>query len=158
MVKSVFNSLNSKLVRLLAEDGRMSVRDIATHLGVTTPTVRSRIKNLISSGMLKIAGMINPDNHKELITAIIGINIQSYGKLDEALEKLANIDQVRWAVVVTGRYDIFAEVVVSSGMEELHLLMTKVIPQMGRVTQTETFVITKSRGKWISMPQGLKDF
>ena len=158
MVKSVFNSLNSKLVRLLAEDGRMSVRDIAIHLGVTTPTVRSRIKNLISSGMLKIAGMINPDNHKELITAIIGINIQSYGKLDEALEKLANIDQVRWAVVVTGRYDIFAEVVVSSGMEELHLLMTKVIPQMGRVTQTETFVITKSRGKWISMPQGLKDF
>lgn len=158
MFKSVFNSLNSKLVRLLAEDGRKSVRDIAAHLGVTTPTVRSRIKNLISSGMLKVAGMINPDNHKELITAIIGINIQSYGKLDEALEKLTNIDQVRWAAVVTGRYDVFAEVVVFGGMAELHLLMTKVIPKVGRVTQTETFVFTKSRGKWISMPQNLKDW
>ena len=158
MVKSVFNSLNSKLVRLLAEDGRKSVRDIAAHLGVTTPTVRSRIKNLISSGMLKVAGMINPDNHKELITAIIGINIQSYGKLDEALEKLSNIDQVRWVAMVTGRYDVFAEVVVFGGMAELHLLMTKVIPKIGRVTQTETFVFTKSRSKWISMPQGLKDW
>jgi len=158
MVKSIFDSLNSKLVRLLAEDGRMSVRDIAIHLGVTTPTVRSRIKDLISSGMLKIAGMINPDNHKELITAIIGINIQSYGKLDEALEKLANIDQVRWAAVVTGRYDVFAEMVVFGGMSELHLLMTKVIPNVGRVTQTETFVLTKSRGKWISLPQNLKDW
>ncbi len=158
MVKSIFNSLNSKLVRLLAEDGRMSVRDIATHLGVTAPTVRSRIKNLISSGMLKIAGMINPDNHKELITAIIGINIQSYGKLNEALEKLANIDQVRWAAVVTGRYDVFAEVVVFGGIAELHLLMAKVIPKVGRVTQTETFVFTKSRSKWISLPQNLKDW
>jgi len=158
MVKNVFDSMNSKLVRLLAEDGRTSVRDIAAHLGVTTPTVRSRIKNLISSGMLKVAGMINPDNHKELITAIIGINILSYGKLDEALEKLANIDQVRWAAVVTGRYDVFAEVVVFGGMPELHLLMTKVIPSVGRVTQTETFILTKSRGKWISLPQNLKDW
>jgi len=158
MVKNVFDSMNSKLVRLLAEDGRTSVRDIAAHLGVTTPTVRSRIKNLISSGMLKVAGMINPDNHKELITAIIGINILSYGKLDEALEKLANIDQVRWAAVVTGRYDVFAEVVVFGGMPELHLLMTKVIPNVGRVTQTETFILTKSRGKWISLPQNLKDW
>jgi Lrp/AsnC family transcriptional regulator for asnA, asnC and gidA len=108
--------------------------------------------------MLKIAGMINPDNHKGLITAIIGINIQSYGKLDEALEKLSNIDQVRWVAVVTGRYDVFAEVVVFGGMAELHLLMTKVIPKIGRVKQTETFVFTKSRGKWTSMPQGLKDF
>jgi Lrp/AsnC family transcriptional regulator for asnA, asnC and gidA len=158
MVKSIFDSLNRKIVRLLAEDGRISVRDIATHIGVTAPTVRSRVKNLISSGMLKIAGMINPDNHKGLITAIIGINIQSYGKLDEALEKLANIDQVRWVAVVTGRYDVFAEVVVFGGMAELHLLMTKVIPKIGRVTQTETFVITKSRSKWISLPQNLKDW
>ncbi len=158
MVKSIFDSLNRKLVCLLAENGRMSVRDIAIHLGVTAPTARSRIKNLISSGMLKIAGMINPDNHQELITALIGINILTNVKLDEALEKLAELDQVQWAAVVTGRYDIFAEVVVSGGMEELHLLMTKVIPKVGRVTQTETFVFTKSRGKWTSMPQGLKDF
>jgi Lrp/AsnC family transcriptional regulator for asnA, asnC and gidA len=88
----------------------------------------------------------------------MGINIQSYGKLDEALEKLTKLDQVRWAAIVTGRYDIFAEVVVSGGVEELHLLMTKFIPQLGRVTQSETFIITKSRSKWISLPQNLKDW
>ena len=158
MVKNIFDSLNRKIVRLLAEDGRISVRDIAIHLGVTAPTVRSRIKNLISSGMLKISGMINPDNHQELITALMGINVQSYGKLDEALERLTELDQVRWAAIVTGRYDIFAEVVVSGGVEELHILMTKVVPQMGRVTQSETFIITKSRRKWISLPQNLKDW
>lgn len=158
MVQNVFDSMNSKIVRLLAEDGRMAVRDIATHLGVTAPTVRSRIKNLVSSGMLKVAALINPDNHDEVITAIMGINIQSYGKLDEALEKLASIDQVRWAAVVAGRYDLFAEVVVFGGISELHHLMTEIIPSVGRVKQTETFVFTKSRGKWISMPQGLKYF
>ncbi len=67
---------------------------------------------------------------------MIGINILSYDKLDEALENLAELDQVRWTAVVTECYDIFAEVVVSGGMEELHLLMTKFIPKVGRVTQT----------------------
>jgi Lrp/AsnC family transcriptional regulator for asnA, asnC and gidA len=152
------DSLDKELIRLLSKDGRTPVPDLAAHLDVTAPTVRSRIKNLIKSGMLKIAGMINSENHQELITALIGINVQSYGKIDEVLEKTANLDQVNWAAAVTGRYDIFAEVLVYGGMRELHFLITNLIPKVGRVTQSETFVITKPRHKWISVPQGLKEW
>lgn len=156
MPGKALDSLDKKLVRLLAEDGRIPVGDMAVRLGVTAPTVRSRIKNLEKAGKLKITGLIDPFEHKDLITALIGLNILSYGKLDEILEKLANLDYVTWVAVVTGRYDVIAEVVVNGGMADLYRLTTDIIPQVGNVAQTETFVIMKSKRKWVCLPEGLQ--
>ena len=158
MSKKGLDSLDKKLVRLLTEDGRIPVGDVAARLGVTAPTVRSRIKNLEKAGKLKITGLIDPFEHKDLITALIGLNILSYGKLDEILEKLANLDYVTWVAVVTGRYDVIAEVIVNGGMEDLYRLTTDIIPQVGNVAQTETFVIMKSKRKWVCLPEGLQDW
>ena len=113
---------------------------------------------MIKSGLLRIAGSINTQNHPELISALVAMKVQSFGKLEEVLQKLESIDQVIWAGVVTGRYDIFAEVVVAGGIAELHALITNIIPRVGKVVQTETFVLTRSAKKWISMPQGMKEW
>lgn len=158
MPKKALDSLDKKLVRLLTEDGRIPAGDMAARLGVTAPTVRSRIKNLEKAGKLKITGLIDPFEHKDLITALIGLNILSYGKLDEILEKLANLDYVTWAAVVTGRYDVIAEVVVNGGMADLYRLTTDIIPQVGNIAQTETFVIMKSKRKWVCLPEGFQDW
>jgi Lrp/AsnC family transcriptional regulator for asnA, asnC and gidA len=158
MPKKALDSLDKKIIRLLTEDGRIPVGDMAARLGVTAPTVRSRVKNLEKAGKLKIAGLIDSFQHQELITALIGMNIISYGKLGEILEKLANLDHVVWAAVVTGRYDVIAEVVVNGGMVDLYRLTAEVIPQVGNVAQTETFIIMKSKRKWVCLPEGLQDW
>ena len=158
MSEKALDSLDKKLVRLLAEDGRIPIGDMAERLGVTAPTVRSRIKNLEKAGKLKITGLIDPFEHKDLITALIGLSIQSYGKLDGILEKLANLDYVTWVAVVTGRYDVIAEVVVNGGMADLYRLTTDVIPIVGNIAKSETFVIMKSKRKWICLPEGLQDW
>jgi len=156
--KKNLDCLDKKLIRILSKDGQISMGDMAMRLSVTMPTVRSRIKNLIEAGMLKIAGLINPDNHPELLTALVGLSIQSDGKLNEEVEKLANLDQVSWVAVVTGRYDVFAEVLVSGGMAELNNLLTHIIPKVGRVIRTETFIVMKSKNKWSCMPKGLENW
>jgi gamma-glutamyltranspeptidase/glutathione hydrolase len=48
---------------------------------------------------------------------------------------------------VTGRYDIFAEVVVTGGTQELYRFTSKIIPKVGTVLKSETFVIIKSQQK-----------
>ena len=158
MPEKAIDSLDKKIVRLWTEDGRIPVGDMAARLGVTAPTVRSRIKNLEKTGKLKIAGLIDPFEHKDLITALIGLNIQSYGKLDEILEKLANLDYITWVAVVTGRYDVIAEVIVNGGMADLYRLVTDIIPQVGNIAKSETFVIMKSKRKWVCLPKGLKNW
>ncbi|MEA3232496.1 MAG: Lrp/AsnC family transcriptional regulator [Thermodesulfobacteriota bacterium] len=158
MPEKTLDSLDKKIVCLLTEDGRIPVGDMAARLGVTAPTVRARIKNLEKAGKLKITGLIDPLEHKDLITALIGLNILSYGKLDEILEKLANLGYVTWVAVVTGRYDVIAEVVVNGGMADLYRLTTDIIPQVGNVAKSETFVIMKSKRKWVCLPEGFRDW
>lgn len=154
MAKKVLDALDNKIIRLLAEDGRMPVGEMASRLRVTAPTVRSRIKTLEEAGKLKISGLIDPYENQEITTALIGLNIQSHGKLDQILEKLAHLDNVVWAAVVTGRYDVFLEVVVTGGTDELYRLTTDTIPKVGTVVRSETFVIMKSRRKWVPPPKG----
>lgn len=157
MAKKVLDALDNKIIRLLAEDGRMPVGEMAARLKVTAPTVRSRIKALEEAGKLKISGLIDPYENQEITTALIGLNIQSHGKLDRILEKLAHLDNVAWAAVVTGRYDVFLEVVVTGGTAELYRLTTDVIPKVSTVVRSETFVIMKSRRKWVPPPRGLDE-
>jgi Lrp/AsnC family transcriptional regulator for asnA, asnC and gidA len=157
MKKKTLDSLDNEIIRVLTEDGRMPIGDMAARLKVTAPTVRSRIKALEESGRLKVSGLIDTYQHQELITALVGMNIRSHGKLDEILKKVSRLDNVSWAAVVTGRYDIFAEIVVTGGTQELYRFTTEVIPKVGTVVKSETFVIIKSRKKWVRLPKAVEE-
>ena len=47
MNKRTFDSIDNKIIRLLDENGRMPIGEMAKRLHITAPTVRTRIKNLI---------------------------------------------------------------------------------------------------------------
>jgi Lrp/AsnC family transcriptional regulator for asnA, asnC and gidA len=156
MLKKVPDSLDHKIIRLLVENGRMPVGEIAERLNVTAPTVRGRIRSLEEAGLLKISGLIDPFQQSQLTTAIIGLSVQSHGKLDEVLERLSKLEGVVWAGVVTGRYDVILQVVASGGMQELYRLTTDVIPKVGTVVRSETFVIMKSKNQWLRLPESVE--
>ena len=147
------DELDTKLLELLSRDGRMPVGDMASSLGITAPTVRARIKNLEAAGILKIAGFIDPFRYEEMTIALIGLSIVSYGKLEEAMQKLERLDFVTWAAVVTGRYDVIVEVVFQGGMDALYRITSIEIPAIGGVVKSESFVIMKSFNKWVEMPR-----
>lgn len=155
MTKLTIDDLDKKLIRLLKADGRVPTAHIAKELEVTTPTIRSRMNALVRAGVLRIAALVNPAAASGLTTALIGINIESRGELARQLEKLTLMKHVHWAVVVTGRFDIIAEVVVKGGMEDLYKFTSVDLPAVGRVTHCETFVVMRSSRKWIFLPDGL---
>jgi Lrp/AsnC family transcriptional regulator for asnA, asnC and gidA len=130
---------------------------MAKKLKVTSPTIRSRIKDLEKSGVFKVSGLIDPDKHKEMITALVALNIKSDGKMDQILEKIGKLANVVWVGVVTGRYDMIAEVVCLGGKDELYRFTTETILKMGNVVRSETFIIMKSRHNWIRLLDGVKN-
>ena len=152
------DNLDKDLIRLLKTDGRMPAAHMADRLSVTTPTVRTRMKALIKAGILRVAGLVNLSQAPDLTTALIGINIESRGQLSRQLEKLTALKPVHWATVVTGRFDVIAEVVVNGGMEDLYTFTSVDLPAIGRVTHCETFVVMRSSRKWIVAPEGRKDW
>ena len=157
MDKTNLDTLDNKIIRLLTENGRMSMGEMAKKLNVTSPTIRNRIKDLEKNGIFKVSGLIDPSKHQEMITALVAMSIRSNGELDKILDKIAKLPNVVWAGVVTGRYDIIAEVVCVKGKDELYRFTTNTILKIVNVVRSETFIILKSRNNWLCLPKGVKE-
>ncbi|MBW2514706.1 MAG: Lrp/AsnC family transcriptional regulator [Deltaproteobacteria bacterium] len=157
MDKATIDTLDNKIIRLLTENGRMPIGEMAKRLNVTAPTVRSRIKGLEKKGMFKVSGLIDPSRHEEMITALVAMNVRSNGKLDQILDKISQLPNVAWAGVVAGRYDIMAEVICVEGKEELYRFTTDTILKIGNVIRSETFILMKSRNNWMQLPEGVEE-
>jgi len=154
--KAKIDTLDNEIIRLLTEDGRMPIGEMAKKLKVTAPTVRSRIRELEKNGIFKVSGLIDPSRHRKMITALVAISVRSEGKLDQILDKIARLPNVAWVGVVTGRYDIMAEVMCVEGKEELYRFTTETILKMGNVVRSETFIVMKSKNNWLCLPEGVE--
>jgi Lrp/AsnC family transcriptional regulator for asnA, asnC and gidA len=155
--KKILDVLDNELIALLTEDGRMPIGEMARKLNVTAPTIRNRIKILGEKGLFKVSGLVDPDQHPDMITALVAISIQSKGQLDKILDKISQLPNVTWAGVVAGRYDIIAEVVCVGGRKELYQFTTETILKLGNVVRSESFIIMKSRQKWLRLPEGVRE-
>ena len=157
MDKPNFDKMDNEIIRLLTEKGRMPIGEMAKKLKITAPTIRSRIKDLEKKGILKIAGLIDPSKHQEMLTALVAMSVRSHGKLDQVLDKINRLPNVAWAGVVAGRYDIIAEVICVGGKDELYQFTTETILKMGNVVRSETFIFMKSKHNWLCLPDGVGD-
>ena len=156
MDKTKLDTLDNEIIRLLTENGRMPVGEMAKKLNVTAPTVRNRIKELEKNGIFKVSGLVDPSRHRKMITALVTMSVRSEGKLDKILDKIAKLPNVSWVGVVTGRYDIIAEVMCVEGKEELYRFTTETILKMGNIIRSETFIFMKSKNNWLCLPKGVE--
>ena len=157
MEKTKLDTLDNEIVRLLTKNGRMSIGEMTKKLNVTAPTIRSRIKNLEGKGLFKVSGLIDPDRDHEMITALVAISVRASEKMDRLLDKIAQLPNVAWAGVVTGRYDIMAQVICVRGKEELYRFTTETILKMGDIIRSETFILMRSKNNWIRLPEGVDE-
>jgi len=155
--KTVLDALDNEIIRLLTKDGRMSIGELAKKLNVTAPTVRNRIKILEEKGLFKVSGLFDPSRHKNMITALVAMSIQSKGQMDQIMDKISQLPNVAWAGVVAGRYDIIAEVVCAGGKDDLYQFTTETILKIGNIVRSETFIIMKSRQNWLRLPEGVRE-
>ena len=155
-MKKVLDIADRKLVAALAEDGQASSAELAETLNVTAPTIRARMKNLISQGLLRVAGLVDPFQVKGLSVALVGIKLQSQMQLDQKLEEISKLPDVNWAAVVTGRYDILVELVTSEDIADLYNFLDSALSGVGGIASSESFVVMKARRKWIPLPKGAR--
>lgn len=157
-MRVVFDRLDRRLTRLLSGNGAASVNDLATRLQVTPPTVRARMRSLVDGGILKIVGVLNVSERPELISAIIGIHVNARGALNEIAQRMSDLPFVTSVSIVTGRYDIIAEVLIEGDMADLYRFTSELLPDLaepGVIRGSETFVVMKSHNRWLGVPKGI---
>lgn len=137
MVKQL-DSVDEELIRLVQRDARQSSEQLAKSLNVSSTTVRRRLRLLIGSGLLRIAGLTDVQKAGFPMVALIALDVE-HGKLELAAELLAKHTRVTWVSTTTGRFDVVALGVFRSAEELSGFLQTELAKIEG-VRNSETFV------------------
>ena len=154
-MKHRLDALDKALIATLCQDGRVSLGEAAGRAGASAPTVRSRLRTLTAAGVLRVAGLLNASETSGMTIALVGLTLERFN-LDEMVERLAGLDEVNWAAVVTGRYDIVAEVVTTEGMSGLYDFLNVSLQELGGVQSSEMFVVMKATNKWMLLPRAMR--
>ena len=147
--------LDKAVIGLLGDDGRRSLADLARRAGVSRPTAASRLTSLVSDGVLRLAGLVDAFQAKGLTVALVGLTVDKH-RLDEKVEQIAALPEVTWAAVVTGRYDIMAEVATEEGMDGLYDFLNASLREVGGINSSEMFVVMKAKNRWTLLPTSMR--
>lgn len=124
------------MIRLLQKDGRMSNTAMAQALGISEYTVRTRLKKILDSGIIRIVAVANPIDLGFEIAGNLKIRIE-LKKAESVLAELNQIDALIWVALTTGGSDIDVEFVARS-LKEFHGLIFDKICRIDGVLSTET--------------------
>jgi DNA-binding Lrp family transcriptional regulator len=103
--------LDREIIRILQVSGRTPFAQIARELGVTEKTVRRRVGDLLSNGVIQIGTVTQPELLGYHSMALVGISADYSRSASDLAADLAELAAVDYVVVTTGRYDLLVEVV-----------------------------------------------
>ncbi|MDT3682969.1 MAG: Lrp/AsnC family transcriptional regulator [Truepera sp.] len=149
IAERALDAIDSKLIRLLEEDGRASYAFLAAQLGVSTGTARNRLQRLFEQQVIQVAAYANP-NRDVAVRAFIGFSVEAM-YLKSAAQALIEDDCIRYAAISAGSFDIVALGEFSSKNAMLTFVASTVGGIQG-IKGTQSFVllsVLKSLGKVI---------
>lgn len=129
------------IIDAMRQDGRIAFAQIAQQLSVSPGMIRVRYNRLVDLGILRVVAITNPLRMGFRTMAMIGIRTEG-NKMLEVAEKVSAFEEVIYLIVVSGRYDIMAEVVCRDHADLLRFLTEKLYTVDG-VRESESFMHLK---------------
>ena len=130
------DAVDRALIEALQQNGRESFRRIASDVGVSEGTIRSRYQRLCEDGIVHVAAVTNPLGLGFEAMALVGVCTS--GPPEAVAEQIALLDEADYVVVAAGQFDVLVELVC---VDRRHLLgVTNTIRTLEGVASTETFV------------------
>ncbi len=145
------DALDLGIAKLLAADGRLSYREIARLMGISEPTARQRVRQMIDSGKVTVKASINIDAFPEMLVAYVGL--KQTGNPHECMNFLSKIPEVVYVINAIGRYDIIAVLAVSSRERLADIMTNEIFGEMRRtslnIMSSETHIVLYNRNLFL---------
>jgi Lrp/AsnC family transcriptional regulator, regulator for asnA, asnC and gidA len=135
------DEIDQHILDAMRKDGRAAFAQIAAKLKVSPGMIRQRYNRLVDMGMLKVVAISNPLQRGFKTMALIGIRTDGNKMLDVA-DAISKLKEVVYLVVVSGRFDIMAEVICRDHEDLLNFITEKLYAIDG-VRESETFMHLK---------------
>ncbi|WP_433893971.1 Lrp/AsnC family transcriptional regulator [Streptomyces sp. CA-111067] len=137
------DALDARILRLLLEQPRTSVREYARILGVARGTLQARLERLERDGVTTAAGpRVSPAALGHPVLAFVRLEV-TQGRLDEVAAALAAVPEVVEAYSITGGCDLASRVVAPDNAR-----LEDIVQRLGRlpgVLRTTTEIALRER-------------
>jgi len=141
------DAIDRRIIDRLRE-GNLTNTALSRELGLSEGAVRQRLGRLKSQGVLKVAARIDPDILADQQLAVVALNVQKVAQLERKAEEVAQLQHVLSVSIVSGRYDLIAEVLVDSNTGLVEFL-TRELSGVAGLTHSESFLMLKNYGKYV---------
>ena len=115
---------DTKIIKLLQKNGRMSNTKIAKHAGISETTVRYRLQNLFKEEYIQIAAIIDPMKLGNGIEGNIRIHAD-IKQMEQVTQELKLIQELFYVARVSGRADFDTSFFVKN-MNEARVLIDRI--------------------------------
>jgi Lrp/AsnC family transcriptional regulator for asnA, asnC and gidA len=129
------------IIEAMRLDGRVAFAQIAQKLNVSPGMIRVRYNRLVEMGLIKVVAITNPLRMGYTSMAMIGIRTDG-NKMLEVAKKVSEFEEVIYLIIVSGRYDLIAEVVCRDHADLLRFLTEKLYLVDG-MRESESFMHLK---------------
>ncbi|MBA0126582.1 Lrp/AsnC family transcriptional regulator [Haloechinothrix sp. YIM 98757] len=138
----VLDEVSKLIIEQLQQDGRRSYGAIGKAVGLSEAAVRQRVQRLTEAGVIQIVAVTDPMQVGLFRQAMLAINVD--GPLEPLADALAEMDEVDYVVICTGRFDVLCEVVCADDSDLLDLVSNRIRTLAG-VRNVETLTYLKLR-------------
>ena len=133
------DSLDKKILKLIAEDARIPFLEVARSCNVSGAAIHQRIQKLNNMGVLKGAKIIiDPEKIGYERCAYMGLNLKNPEKFDEVVDELKKIPEVVECHYTTGDYDMFIKIYAVNNHHLLNIIHDRLQP-LG-LSRSETII------------------
>jgi len=130
------------IVRLLAEDGRMSYTDLGRATGLSTSAVHQRVRRLEQRGVIRrYAAVVDPEAAGLPLTAFVSVKPIDPSEPDDAPDRLRGIAEIESCYSVAGEESYLLKVRVATPAD-LETLLARIRAAANVSTRTTVVLST----------------
>ncbi len=129
------------LIRELEINARQTAVDLAGKLGMSRPTVKTRVRKLLENRIITIVPIMDPLALGYKTRVNLGFNTLP-SEVDRVADALASYREIHHVAIFTGQYDVMAWAVLENP-EDLPGFVMKDLTAIPGITQVETMVNLK---------------
>ncbi len=148
----MLDEIDKKIIKVLQDDARTSLRKISELVKVSLGTVSNRVKRMERNGVIKgYSVILDPDQIGWELNVVIGLRIQK-GRLIEIQERIAKDSRVHGVYDVTGDFDSMV-IARAKNRKDLDDLSKNVLSIDGVERSITHLVLNTVKEKTASLPE-----
>jgi len=148
----LLDEIDKKIIKVLQDDARTSLRKISELVKVSLGTVSNRVKRMERNGVIKgYSVILDPDQIGWELNVVIGLRIQK-GRLIEIQERIAKDSRVHGVYDVTGDFDSMV-IARAKNRKDLDDLSKNVLSIDGVERSITHLVLNTVKEKTASLPE-----